>query len=92
MIKTFKSKALAELWGDGETKKIDNKMWERIFRRLDRLDAAVVPQEMDIAGFAFHALQGFKPKRYTVHVNGSWCVTFEFKDGHACQVDFEQYH
>jgi proteic killer suppression protein len=27
-----------------------------------------------------------------VHVNGPWCVTFEFQDGHAYQVDFEQYH
>jgi toxin HigB-1 len=92
MIKTFKSKALAELWSEGETKKIDDKMLARILRRLDRLDAAIVPQEMDVAGFDFHALQGFRPKRYAVHVNGPWCVTFEFKDGHAYQVDFEQYH
>jgi proteic killer suppression protein len=52
MIKTFKSKALAELWSEGETKKIDNEKWERILRRLDRLDAAVAPQEMHVAGFA----------------------------------------
>jgi proteic killer suppression protein len=92
MIKTFKSKALAEVWRDGETKKIDVKMRERILRRLDRLDAAVAPKEMDVAGFDFHVLRGFRPARYSVHVNGAWCVTFEFKDGHAYNVDFEQYH
>jgi toxin HigB-1 len=92
MIKTFKSKALAELWRAGETKKLDIRLLDRILRRLDRLDVAVTPQEMDVAGFEFHALQGFRPKRYAVHVNGPWCVTFEFEDGHACQVDFEQYH
>jgi proteic killer suppression protein len=59
---------------------------------LDRLDAAVAQQEMNVAGFGFHALRGYKPTRYTVHVNGPWCVTFEFQDGHAYQVDFEQYH
>jgi proteic killer suppression protein len=27
-----------------------------------------------------------------VHVNGPWCLTFEFADGDAYRVDFEQYH
>jgi addiction module HigA family antidote len=26
------------------------------------------------------------------HVNGPWCLTFEFEDGEACSVVFEQYH
>jgi proteic killer suppression protein len=25
-------------------------------------------------------------------VNGPWCITFEFEDGDAYRVDFEQYH
>ena len=39
-----------------------------------------------------HALRGFKPTRYSVHVNGPWCITFEFQDGDAYHVDLEQYH
>jgi proteic killer suppression protein len=27
-----------------------------------------------------------------VHVNGPWCITFEFEGGDAYRVDFEQYH
>jgi toxin HigB-1 len=92
MIRSFKSKPLAELWEKGRTPKIDAKMHERVVRRLDRLDAAVTPQEMNIPGFDFHALRGFRPTRYSVHVNGPWCITFEFEDGDACRVDFEQYH
>ena len=92
MIRSFKSKPLAELWEKGRTSKINAKMHERILRRLDRLDAAAVPEEMNIPGFDFHALRGFKPTRYSVHVNGPWCITFEFEDGDACRVDFEQYH
>ena len=92
MIKTFKGRALAELWEKGRTAKIDARFHERIFRRLDRLDVAATPQEMNIAGFEFHALRGFKPTRYSVHVNGPWCITFEFEGGHAYLVDFEQYH
>jgi hypothetical protein len=40
MIRSFKSKALAELWEKGRTSKIDAKTHERVLRRLDRLDAA----------------------------------------------------
>jgi proteic killer suppression protein len=47
---------------------------------------------MNVPGFDFHSLQGFDPKRYSVHVNGPWCITFEFGDGEARRVDFEQYH
>ena len=92
MIRTFKSKALCDLWATGKSRKIDAKMHKRIFARLDRLDVIIKSEEMNIPGFDFHALHGFDPTRYSVHVNGPWCVTFEFIDGDACRVDFEQYH
>jgi proteic killer suppression protein len=92
MIKTFRSKGLAELWSTGRTGKIDRKMHARILIRLDRLDAATQVSEMDVPGFDFHMLKGFKPPRYSVHVNGPRCVTFEFSEGDAYRVDLEQYH
>lgn len=92
MIKSFRSKALADLWAGSRKTKIDQKMHRRLLMRLDRLDTATKPEEMNLPGFNFHALHGFRPTRYTVHVNGPWCITFEFEDGDACRVDFEQYH
>ncbi|HWK97160.1 MAG TPA: type II toxin-antitoxin system RelE/ParE family toxin [Pseudolabrys sp.] len=92
MIKTFRSKALAELWAKGRTAKIDSKMYKRILLRLERLNVATVPAQMNLPGFDFHALKGFDPTRYSVHINGPWCVTFEFDSGDAFRVDFEQYH
>jgi proteic killer suppression protein len=81
MIRTFKSKALADLWSKGTTLRIDAKMHKRILARLDRLDVAARAAEMNVPGFDFHALRGLKPTRYSVHVNGPWCVTFEFEAG-----------
>jgi len=92
MVKTFKSKPLADLWATGRTAKIDAKMHRRILARLDRLNVAERPEDMNLPGFDFHALHGFNPTRYTVHVNGPWCITFEFENGDAVRVDFEQYH
>jgi proteic killer suppression protein len=93
VIRTFRSKALADLWSRGGHKtKIGVKMHRRILIRLDRLDAATVPEEMNLPEFDFQALRGAVPTRYTVHVNGPWCITFEFDEGDAYRVDFEQYH
>ena len=92
MIRTFRNKALAELFETGQSAKIDVKMRRRILLRLDRLDAAQRPEDMNLPGFDFHALNGFNPTRYTVHVNGPWCITFEFDGQDVVRVDFEQYH
>ena len=92
MIKSFKSKPLADLFLTGKSAKIDAKMQRRILVRLDRLDVAERPEEMNLPGFDFQTLKGFNPTRYTVHVNGPWCITFEFDGDDAARVDFEQYH
>jgi toxin HigB-1 len=92
MIVSFKSKALSDLWEKGDTSKIDGRMHTRIMRRLDALNGAIKPESMNIPGNNFHALRGFAPIRYTVHVNGPWCITFSFADGDAHEIDFEQYH
>jgi proteic killer suppression protein len=92
MIRSFRHKGLAELWSAGRTRKIDSKLHARILARLDRVNVAVRPEEMNLPGFDYHALKGFSPVRYTVHVNGPWCITFEFGEGDAWRVDFEQYH
>lgn len=91
MIRTFKSKVLGDLWLTGKSK-IDVRMHKRILVRLDRLNTAVKIEELNLPGFDFHVLRGFDPIRYTIHVNGPWCITFTFEDGHAAAIDFEQYH
>jgi len=92
MIRSFRHKALADLFETVRSSKIDVRLSKRLLIRLDRLDAAEKPEDMNLPGFDFHPLKGFDPTRYTVHVNGPWCVTFEFVGKDAVRVDFEQYH
>lgn len=91
MIKSFKHKGLAELFERGKSKKMRQDLQSRAMRRLDALDQANTLKELNIPGFDFHGLQE-KPKRYSLHVNGPWCITFEWEDGDALRVDLEQYH
>jgi toxin HigB-1 len=91
MIKSFRHKGLAELFEYGRSSKIRQDLQQRLLRRLDALDQAETLGELNIPGFNFHGLQG-KPKRYSIHANGPWCITFEWQDGQALRVDLEQYH
>ena len=89
-VRTFVNKDLASLWSSGKSK-IDARFHKRILARLDRMDAATSLAELNVPGFNFRPLKG-KPQRYSIHVNGPWCLTFEFEDGDALKIDFEQYH
>jgi proteic killer suppression protein len=91
MIRSFLHKGLKDLFERGTTGRVQKSMHERCIVRLDALDRAVRVEDMNVPGFNFHALYG-KSQRYTVHVNGPWCITFEFEGDKAYRVDFEQYH
>ena len=90
MIRTFQSRALNALWHRGDASKIRPDLVERIKRRLSALDSAGRPADMDVPGFDFHRLRG-KPVRWSVHINGPWCITFEWEGDDAVRVDLEQY-
>jgi proteic killer suppression protein len=91
MIRSFRHKGLKELFETGRTARIHKALQQRCSRRLDALDQARRPEDMNVSGFDFHTLRG-KPIRYTVRVNGPWCITFEFEEGDALRVDLAQYH
>ena len=91
MIKSFRHKGLAELFEHGRSRRVRRDLQARTLRRLDALDQAESLTELNIPGFGFHGLHG-KPKRYSIHVNGPWCITFEWKNDEALRIDLEQYH
>ncbi len=92
MIRSFRHKGLADLYRTGTSSKVRPDLQARILRRLDALNAAQQLAELQVPGFDFHGLRGHKPARYSLHVNGPWCITFEWADGDALRVDLEQYH
>ncbi len=91
MIKTFRHAGLRELFERGRSSRVRADLHRRALVRLKALDEAAKPSDLDVPGFNFHRLQG-RPVRYSLHVNGPWCVTFEWEDGDAIRVNLEQYH
>jgi len=92
MIRSFRHKGLADLFRSGNAAKVKPDLQSRILRRLDALHAAGELADLNVPGFDFHPLKGHKPTRYSLHVNGPWCITFEWASGDALRVDLEQYH
>jgi proteic killer suppression protein len=91
MIESFRHRGLKELFETGKSARVRSDLHRRAIRRLDALEAAEQLDHLRQPGFDFHPLQG-KPQRYSIHVNGPWCITFEWDNGRALRVDLEQYH
>ncbi len=92
VIKTWRHKGLRELFMTGRSRKVNQNLKARAVIMLDVLDQAEKLSDLNVPGFDFHALKIYKPKRYSIHISGPWCITFEFSDSEARRVNLEQYH
>jgi proteic killer suppression protein len=92
MIKSFRHKGLRRLYETGDTAGVQASHVKRLRFQLSALDTAGTIDDMDISGFRLHPLKGDMKGRWSITVNGNWRVTFEFKDGNACVLDYEDYH
>jgi toxin HigB-1 len=92
MIRSFKNKALKRFAQTGDGSKLGVQKPDRIRRILVLLDAAKAPQQLDIAGFRFHALKGKDKGRFSVWASENYRITFGFAGEDAVDVDLEDYH
>jgi proteic killer suppression protein len=92
MIKSFKHKGLKEFFFTGSKKGIRPEHADRLERILDRLNAANEIKDMNYPGSNLHKLSGDKKGLYAVNVSGNWRMFFEFIEGDAHNVDYDDYH
>lgn len=92
MIKSFRHKGLKKFYETGKATGIQPKHTKRLRMQLVALDTATTAEDMDIPGFKLHELKGKDKGRWSIWVNGNWRITFEFRDGHAYVLDYEDYH
>ena len=92
MIKSFKHKGLKRFFTIGSTAGINPKHAARLEDRLQALHTAFSIEDMDIPGWRLHSLKGDRDGLWAVNVSSNWRIIFEFKDGHAYVVNYEDYH
>lgn len=60
--------------------------------QLAALDTASMIDDIDLPGFRLHPLKGDRANIWSIVVNGNWRITFEFTEGNAYILNYEDYH
>ncbi len=89
MIQSFRHKGLRRFYETSSLAGIQPQHAKRLRMQLAALDSAQVIEDMDIPGFRLHPLKGADRGRWSIWVNGNWRLTFEFRDGQAYVLDYE---
>ena len=92
MIKSFRHKGLRALFETGSVAGVQPGHAAKLRMQLAALDSAQSIDDMSIPGFRLHPLKGTMSGRWSITVSGNWRITFEFRDGNAYVLDYEDYH
>lgn len=92
-IKSFKDKQLEKCWLLNACGKIDASLRTRLLNKLDYLDAAVELEDLKFPpSNNLHPLKGKLKNYWAISISGPWRLIFQFKNGHAYDVYYDNYH
>lgn len=91
MIKSFKHKGLEQYFRQGITRGLRIDHIKKINGILDVIDRAKVVDEF-LPFYQCHKLRGDREGIWSMTVSGNWRITFEFIDGDAYVLNYEDYH
>jgi proteic killer suppression protein len=93
VIKSFRHKGLKKFFLSGSVVGIQpNNHAARLRSQLAIIDSAGTIDDIDVSGFRLHPLGGSQTRRWAIRVSGNWRLTFEFHEGNAFILDYEDYH
>ncbi len=93
MIVSFRSTETATIWEGRRSRKLPSEIQPTALRKLrllnnaKRLDDLCVPP-----GNRLEALRGERHGQHSIRINDQWRICFEWKQGHAHQVEIVDYH
>ena len=92
MIKSFKHKGLRKFFETGNLSGVQPGQKQKLRIRLIALDSSTCIDDMNTPVWRLHSLKGNRQGLWAIDVNKNWRIVFEFKDGNAYIVDYEDYH
>jgi proteic killer suppression protein len=93
MIKSFKNKETEKVFNREYSRKTPADLVRRVKMRLDRIDAAVVIEDLRVPpSHHLEALRGDREGQHSIRVNDQYRICFEWVDGGAENVEFTDYH
>jgi len=92
MIRSFKHRGLKWLYEEDDGRGIRPDLRERIEDILARLDAATVPEAMNLPGYRLHQLKGDLTGFWSLTVRANWRIIFRLDGNDAVDVELIDYH
>ena len=92
VIRNFRHKGLQLLFEHDDGRKLKADQLDRLRLILSALNTAEKVEDMNQPTFRLHPLKGNRKGSWAVTVRANWRVTFRFTQGHAHDVDLEDYH
>lgn len=92
MIRSFNHKGLKQFYETGKKAGIQAKHAAKLRMQLAAIDTAQVAEDLNLPGYDLHELKGKRKGIYSITVSGNWRITFQFENGNAYILDYEDYH
>ncbi|WP_420239047.1 type II toxin-antitoxin system RelE/ParE family toxin [Telmatobacter bradus] len=92
MIRSFRYPGIERFFRTGSKAGIIPAHAEKLAYRLQVLDFAKSPEDMNMPGWSLHKLTGDLQGHWSVKVSGNWRLIFTFAEQDAILVDYQDYH
>lgn len=101
VIRTFRDRATRAIFQGGDAdakdakrarKRLPTQLWDKARAKLDEIDAATDPRQLDIPSNHLKKLSGDRKDEYAIWINRQYRICFEWRDGDALEVEIIDYH
>ena len=93
MIRSFRDRETGSVWSGMLSRKLPQDIQSRALMKLQQLNAAGNLDDLRIPpGNRLERLAGDRAGQWSVRINEQWRLCFEWRDGHAYDVEICDYH
>ncbi len=93
MIVSFRSIETATIWEGRRSRKLPSEIQSTALRKLRLLNNAKRLDDLRVPpANRLEALRGERHGQHSIRINDQWRICFEWKQGHAHQVEIVDYH
>ena len=93
MIRSFRCRETEKIFHREFSRKFPGNIQERAFMKLNALDAAVGIKDLMLPpSNRLEALKGDRKGQWSIRINNQWRICFEWMNGHAENVEIDDYH
>lgn len=93
MIRSFATKETAALFANQRVRRFDGEWLPVARRKLAQLNRVLSGEELRVPpGNRLERLGGDRAGQWSLRINAQWRICFEWRDGHAWEVEIVDYH